>query len=113
MPKLCAGAPGSPQNTWFHTPLVHEPISVFRVTYCCWEPFSTVPLSSESAMKPPLAQSGDPSQKSIRVVLPLMSTRRIGEACEAAHTSSPAKQPVRPATLIVRLETERQKLSVA
>ena len=42
-----------------------------------------------------------------------MSTRRIGEAWEAAQTSSPAKQPVMPVTLIVRLETERQKLSVA
>ena len=62
-------------------------------------------------MKPPLAQSGVPSQKSIRVTLPLMSTRRIGAACEAAQTSSPAKQPVRPVTLIVRLEIERQKLS--
>ena len=42
-----------------------------------------------------------------------MTTSRSGEACEAAQTSSPAKQPVMPVTLMVRLETDRQKLSVA
>ena len=62
VPKLCAGAPGSPQNTWFHTPLVQLPMVVLRTRYCCWEPFSTVPLSLESAMNPPLDQPGDPPQ---------------------------------------------------
>jgi hypothetical protein len=47
------------------------------------------------------------------VSLPLICTRRIGAACETAQKSSPASHPVLPVTLIVRLDSDRQKLSVA
>ncbi len=40
-------------------------------------------------------------------------TRRIGAAWETAQKSSPASHPVLPMTLIVRFDSERQKLSVA
>jgi hypothetical protein len=39
---------------------------------------------------------------------PLTSTRRIGAACEAAQ-NSPLRQPLLPATSIVRFESDRQK----
>ena len=54
--KLWAGAPGSPQKTWFQTPLDQPSRSLSRVMYCCCEPLMTVPpVNRESAMKPPLA----------------------------------------------------------
>jgi hypothetical protein len=46
----------------------------------------------------------------MNVVLPLTFTRRIGEACETAQNSVLVRQPVFPATSIVRLDSERQKL---
>ena len=42
-----------------------------------------------------------------------MWTRRSGAACETAQKSVAAWQPVPPATLIVRFDSERQKLSSA
>ena len=42
-----------------------------------------------------------------------MLTRRIGAACETAQKSPDARQPDRPVTLIVRFDSERQKLSSA
>ena len=60
--KLCAGAPGSPQNTWFHTELLQPSRLLSRVMNCCCEPFVTVPANRESAMNPPLAKSGEPVQ---------------------------------------------------
>ena len=42
-----------------------------------------------------------------------MWTRRIGAACETAQKSAEDRQPERPVTLIVRFESERQKLSSA
>ena len=39
-----------------------------------------------------------------------MLTRRIGAACDTAQKLAEARQPVPPATLIVRLDSERQKL---
>ena len=63
LPKFCAGAPLSPQKTWFHTPLLHPSRLLFLVTHCCWEPLiMDAPVNSESAMNPPLAKSGAPSQ---------------------------------------------------
>jgi hypothetical protein len=59
-PKFCAGAPTSPEKTWFQTPLVQPSRLLFRTTNCCWVPFSTVlPENCESAMKPPLEKLGD------------------------------------------------------
>src|SRR3954468_12822417 len=51
------GAPSTPPNTWFHTPLDHPPMMLLRVIHCCWEPLTTNG-SRESAMKPPLAYCG-------------------------------------------------------
>ena len=42
-----------------------------------------------------------------------MWTRRIGAAWETAQNSAEDRQPVRPVTLIVRFESERQKLTSA
>ncbi len=42
-----------------------------------------------------------------------MLTRRIGAACETAQKSVPEWQPDWPAMLMVRLDSERQKLSSA
>ena len=55
-PKFCAGAPVSPEKTWFHTPLLQPSRALFRTRNCCWLPLSTgLPENFESAMKPPLA----------------------------------------------------------
>ena len=51
------GAPTTPANTWFHTPLDQLAIWLLRVSHCCWEPLITVGRR-ESAMKPPLAYCG-------------------------------------------------------
>ncbi len=57
--KLCAGAPGDPRNTWFHTPLDQPSRLVLRTMNCCCEPLITVlPVNAESAIKPPLANCG-------------------------------------------------------
>jgi hypothetical protein len=42
-----------------------------------------------------------------------MWTRRSAEACDTAQNSAFAWQPVPPVTLIVRFDTERQKLTSA
>ncbi len=47
------------------------------------------------------------------IVPPLMSTRRIGAACDTAQNSVLAWQPGSPARLIVRFDSDRQKLSSA
>jgi hypothetical protein len=60
--KLCAGAPGSPQNTWFHTELLQPLMLLLRVMNCCCEPLVIVLEKRESAMNPPLAKSGEPLQ---------------------------------------------------
>jgi hypothetical protein len=54
-PKFCAGAPTSPENTWFQTALVQPSRLLLRTKNCCWLPLSTVlAVNCESAMKPPL-----------------------------------------------------------
>jgi hypothetical protein len=59
----CGGAPSSPANTWFQTPLVHPSRSLLRTRNCCWEPLTMVPPeNAESAMKPPLAYCGSAVQ---------------------------------------------------
>src|SRR5215213_7618029 len=46
----------------------------------------------------------------MRDTLPVTATRRIGEACETAQNSVSKRHPDWPVTLIVRFESERQKL---
>ena len=53
----CGGAFSTPENTWFHTPFDHGPITLLRISHCCCEPLVTAPMR-ESAMKPPLAYCG-------------------------------------------------------
>jgi hypothetical protein len=54
-PNAVAGAPSSPMNTWFHTPLVQESMLLLRVKNCCCEPLITEPFWNESSAKnPPL-----------------------------------------------------------
>src|SRR5439155_17328488 len=97
------------------TPLLQPSRLESRTTNCCWEPLITVPPeNAESAMKPPLANCGPAEQKSISDRLPpVTATRRIGAACDTAQKSVPDWQPVPPATLMVRFDSERQKLSSA
>ncbi len=57
--KHWAGAPTTPENTWFQTPLVQPSSELFLTSHCCCEPLITVlPSNAESAMKPPLANDG-------------------------------------------------------
>jgi hypothetical protein len=44
---------------------------------------------------------------------PVTFTRRIGAACDTAQKLPEARQPSSPITLMVRLASERQKLSSA
>src|ERR1700730_13104732 len=113
--KLWAGAPGSPEKTWFHTPFVQPSRLVFRTRNCCCEPLMTVPPENhEAAMNPPLANRGPAEQWHIRDrVRRVMLTRRIGAACDTAQKSVPEWQPDWPAMLMVRLDSERQKLTSA
>lgn len=48
--KLWAGAPSTPENTMFQTPLSQLPIALSRVYHCCWEYGPTWPSIRESAM---------------------------------------------------------------
>src|SRR5512135_2202592 len=41
--KHWAGAPTTPENTWFQTPLVQPSRSLFLTSHCCWEPLMTTP----------------------------------------------------------------------
>ena len=124
MPKSVGGAPLSPRNTWFHTPLVQVSMLLLRVKNCCWPALMTTPpLNSSSARNPPLT---NPSlQKSWSDTLPLMVTRRIGAACDTAQYSNVLLQPGSSLVagtkslvdgadsgvkLRVRFESERQKL---
>jgi hypothetical protein len=57
--KHVAGAPLSPEKTWFQTPFVQPSMLLLRTRNCCWDPLTIVErFSSESAMKPPLANDG-------------------------------------------------------
>jgi hypothetical protein len=49
----------------------------------------------------------------MKVMLPLTFTRRSGAACDTAQNSPEARQPDSPATLMVRLDSERQKFTSA
>jgi hypothetical protein len=50
----------------------------------------------------------------MRVRLPPVTlTRRIGAACDTAQKSPEARHPSRPATLMVRFDSDRQKLTSA
>src|SRR5437660_5069371 len=105
--KHWAGAPTTPENTWFQTPLLQPVIWLFLMIHCCCEPLVILlPVIFESAMKPPLAKFGW-LQKSCSVVVPLISTRRIGAACDTAQ-NSPFWQPMFGVfTLMVRFDNER------
>lgn len=48
--KLVAGAPCTPENVMFQTPLVQPPTELSRVYHCCCEYGPTVPSIFESAM---------------------------------------------------------------
>src|SRR5215468_7105357 len=110
-PNDCGGAPITPENTWFHTPLDQPPMLLSRTRNCCCEPLMTKPVR-ESAMNPPLENCGPAVQKSRSDRRPpVMLTRRIGAACDTAQNSAAERQPVSPVTLIVRFDSERQKLT--
>src|SRR3954465_315987 len=55
-PNDCGGAPITPENTWFHTPLDQPPMLLSRTRNCCCDPLMTNPVC-ESAMNPPLENS--------------------------------------------------------
>jgi len=66
----------------------------------------------ESARKPPLAKAWSGSrQKSMKVSWPPVTlSRRTGAAWEAAQKLPADRQPANPVTLMVRFDSERQKL---
>jgi len=55
--KHSAGAPTTPENTWFQTPLDQPPMLLSRTRNCCCDPLMMKPVWV-SAMKPPLANEG-------------------------------------------------------
>src|SRR5262245_144631 len=111
--KDCAGAPWTPAKTWFQTAFDHGPMLESRTRNCCCDPLMMAPVT-ESARKPPLANCGPAVQKSMNVsVPPVTLTRRIGAACETAQKLPAARQPDSPATLMVRFDSDRQKLTRA
>src|ERR1700729_1557619 len=87
--KLCPGTPVLPTNTMFQFEPVQLPSWSLRIR---WVPELTWPVTIESLMKPPddqlLVVLPEVSSSSTR--LPSMSTRRIGSACETAHSVLPA-----------------------
>src|SRR5665213_51161 len=56
--KHWAGAPTTPEKTWFQTPFDQPSSLLFLTSHCCCEPLTTAPSNCESAMKPPLAKDG-------------------------------------------------------
>ena len=57
--KHVAGAPVTPEKTWFQTPFDQPSSLLFLVNHCCCEPLTTVlPSNAESAINPPLANDG-------------------------------------------------------
>src|SRR5512135_1151477 len=56
-PNDCAGAPTTPEKTWFQTALDQPPMLLSRTRNCCCDPLMMKPVW-ESAMKPPLAYCG-------------------------------------------------------
>src|ERR1044071_4552517 len=112
-PNDCGGAPTTPENTWFHTPLDQPPMLLSRTRNCCCDPLMTNPVR-ESAMNPPLENCGPAVQKSNSVRLPPeMSTRRIGAACDTAQNPAAERQPDSPVMWSVRFDSDRQKLTSA
>src|SRR5271155_3013029 len=85
---LCAGAPVTPEKTKFHTFPLKLPIALLRVYHCCWEQALTLPLTTVSAMNPPLAS---PQFVLVSSIAALTYMRRNAAPCETPHCStSPA-----------------------
>src|SRR4051794_19013841 len=81
---------GHPTKTMFQTPLVQSAHLLLRDSHCCWEAGTTLPSTTESARKPPLAQPAfHLASKSNRWSSPLTWSRRRGAACETAIRVTP------------------------
>src|SRR5882724_4674456 len=107
--KLWAGTPVSPTNTMFQFEPVQLPSLSLRMMNCCWVPELTWPVTTESLMKPPedqlLVVLPEVSSSSTR--FPSICTRRIGSACDTAHSVLPEDGSM------VMFSTPRQKFCVA
>src|SRR5271168_4549650 len=101
-PAAPAGGFTTPRWTMFHTPPCQEPHSQLREIHCCCEPDTTLPSILVSDSQPPLAQPPMKSQRS-----PAMCMRRIGAACDTAHTTLPLS-----GGLAVKFSHARQKFCV-
>src|SRR3984957_16326664 len=89
--KLCAGTPVLPTNTMFQFDPVQLPSWSLRMMNCCWVPELTWAVTFESLMKPPDDQLllVLPEVSSSSTMFPSICTRRIGSACETAHSVLP------------------------
>ena len=94
--KLWPGTPVSPTNTMFQFEPVQLPSWSLRMMNCCWVPELTWPVTTESLMKPPDDQLLVvlPEVSSSSTMLPSICTRRIGSACETAHSVLPERRVV-------------------
>src|ERR1700753_1999906 len=88
---------------------VQLPIWSLRMMNCCWVPELTWPVTCVSLMKPPDDQLLEvlPEVSSSSTRLPSILTRRIGSACDTAHSVLPEDGAM------VMFFTPRQKFCVA
>ena len=88
---------------------VQLPSLSLRMMNCCWVPELTWPVTTESLMKPPDDQLLVvlPEELSSSTRLPSICTRRIGSACDTAHSVLPDDGSR------VMFSTPRQKFVVA
>src|SRR5579862_1590971 len=94
----------------FQTALPHRDHLLLRDSHCCCEAGTTVPSTSESARKPPLAQPALPFlSKANRCRSPLTCSRRSGAAWETAIRVTPFVAD----GVTAKFSSDRQKLHVA
>ena len=80
-----SGALTQPTKTMFQTALLQPDHLLLRDSHCCCEAGTTLPSTTESARKPPLAQPAFHfASKSNRCSSPLTCSRRSGAAWETA-----------------------------
>ena len=104
-------APMVPANTWFQTPLLHPFRALLRTRNCCWEPLMT--------FRRELRVGDEPAAGVLRAGGAVVHQRGQAVDRRPAASGRPARPPRTrcwsgshspPATLMVRLDSDRQKL---
>src|SRR5579884_3020439 len=94
----------------FHTALLQPDHLLLRDSHCCCEAGTTLPSTTESARKPPLAQPAPPFlSKANRCSSPLTCSRRSGAAWDTAIRVTPLVAE----GVTAKFSSVRQKLHVA